>query len=77
MQTIGARSRAELWAVALRDVLPARLGVACFHGSLSVEERARVAERCRDVAARWTPERSYARALELLEEAARLAAAPR
>ncbi len=44
---VGARARAELWAVALRDVLPARLGVACFHGSLSLEERARVAAELR------------------------------
>lgn len=44
---VGARARAELWAVALRDVLPARLGVACYHGSLSTEERARVADALR------------------------------
>lgn len=44
---VGARARAELWSVALRDVLPARYGVACFHGSLSQEERARVADALR------------------------------
>lgn len=44
---VGARARAELWSVALRDVLPARYGVACFHGSLSAEERARVADGLR------------------------------
>lgn len=49
---VGARTRAELWAVALRDVLPARLGVACFHGSLSLEERERVAADLRAGAVR-------------------------
>lgn len=44
---VGARARAELWAVALRDVLPSRFGVACFHGSLSQDERARVAAELR------------------------------
>jgi ATP-dependent Lhr-like helicase len=44
---VGARARAELWAVALRDVLPVRFGVACYHGSLSAEERARVADDLR------------------------------
>lgn len=44
---VGARTRAEQWSVALRDVLPARYGVACFHGSLSLEERARVADELR------------------------------
>jgi ATP-dependent Lhr-like helicase len=44
---VGARTRAEQWSVALRDVLPARYGVACFHGSLSPEERARVADELR------------------------------
>lgn len=40
---VSARARAEQWTLALRDVLPARMAVACFHGSLSVEERAAVA----------------------------------
>ncbi len=43
-----SRARAERWSMALRDVLPARIGVGCFHGSLSAEERARVAEGLRD-----------------------------
>jgi ATP-dependent Lhr-like helicase len=41
---VGARARAEQWTLALRDVLPARMSVACFHGSLSPEERAAVAD---------------------------------
>jgi ATP-dependent helicase Lhr and Lhr-like helicase len=40
---VSARARAEQWTLALRDVLPARMLVACFHGSLSAEERAAVA----------------------------------
>lgn len=43
-----SRARAERWSMALRDVLPARIGVGCFHGSLSAEERARVADGLRD-----------------------------
>jgi ATP-dependent Lhr-like helicase len=43
-----SRSRAERWSMALRDVLPARIGVGCFHGSLGAEERARVADGLRD-----------------------------
>lgn len=49
---VSSRARAEQWSLALRDVLPARIGVACFHGSLSAEERARVAEGLRDGALR-------------------------
>lgn len=41
---VSARARAEQWTLALRDVLPARMSVACFHGSLSAEERGAVAE---------------------------------
>lgn len=41
---VSARARAEQWTLALRDVLPSRMSVACFHGSLSAEERAAVAE---------------------------------
>ncbi len=40
---VGSRARAEQWTLALRDVLPARMAIACFHGSLSAEERAAVA----------------------------------
>jgi len=40
---VGSRSNAEAWSMALRDVLPARLGVACYHGSLSAEARTAVA----------------------------------
>ncbi len=40
---VGSRGNAEAWSLALRDVLPARLGVACYHGSLSAEARASVA----------------------------------
>jgi ATP-dependent Lhr-like helicase len=45
---VGARARAEQWTLALRDVLPARVTVACFHGSLSAEERGAVASGMRD-----------------------------
>jgi len=45
---VGARARAEQWTLALRDVLPARCPVACFHGSLSADERAAVAAGLRD-----------------------------
>ncbi len=41
---VNTRARAEQWTLALRDVLPSRMPVACFHGSLSAEERASVAE---------------------------------
>jgi ATP-dependent Lhr-like helicase len=47
-----SRARAERWSMALRDVLPARIGVGCYHGSLSAEERARVADGLRDGALR-------------------------
>ncbi|MBL8604485.1 MAG: DEAD/DEAH box helicase [Myxococcales bacterium] len=40
---VGSRTRAESWAMALRDVLPTRVGVACFHGSLSADARRDVA----------------------------------
>lgn len=40
---VGSRANAEAWSMALRDVLPARIGVACYHGSLSAEARAAVA----------------------------------
>ena len=43
----GSRVRAEAWAVALRDVLPARVGVGCFHGSMSAESRAATSEGLR------------------------------
>lgn len=59
----------EPWMVA-DDVARLRAGLDRL---LDADERARVAERCREVAARLTPERSYARALELLQEAASLA----
>lgn len=45
---VGSRARAEQWTLALRDVLPPRMPVACFHGSLSAEERRDVAVRLRD-----------------------------
>jgi ATP-dependent helicase Lhr and Lhr-like helicase len=45
---VSARSRAEQWTLALRDILPARIPVACFHGSLSKSEREAVAVGLRD-----------------------------
>ncbi|MBI5517837.1 MAG: DEAD/DEAH box helicase [Deltaproteobacteria bacterium] len=42
---VGSRARAEQWALALRDVLPPRVPVACYHGSLGAEERAEIARR--------------------------------
>lgn len=42
-----SRARAERWSLALRDVLPSRMGVGCFHASLSAEERGRVTDALR------------------------------
>lgn len=49
---VGSRARAEQWSLALRDVLPPRMPVACFHGSLSGEERGDVSARLREGALR-------------------------
>ncbi len=40
---VPSRPRAEAWTQALRDVLPASMPVACFHGSMSADERGLVA----------------------------------
>ncbi|MEI8258857.1 MAG: helicase-related protein, partial [Deltaproteobacteria bacterium] len=40
---VPSRPVAEHWTQALRDVLPPRMPVACFHGSMAPDERARVA----------------------------------
>lgn len=42
---VSSRPRAEAWTRALRDVLPANMQVACFHGSMSWDERSLVAQR--------------------------------
>lgn len=42
---VRSRPRAERWTQALRDVLPARMPVACYHGSMAADERALVAQR--------------------------------
>lgn len=43
MMFVSSRPRAEAWTQALRDVLPASMPVACFHGSMSADERGLVA----------------------------------
>jgi ATP-dependent Lhr-like helicase len=40
---VPSRPRAEQWTQALRDVLPARMEVGCFHGSMAADERGLVA----------------------------------
>jgi ATP-dependent Lhr-like helicase len=42
---VSSRPRAEAWTRALRDILPANMPVACFHGSMSADERGLVALR--------------------------------
>lgn len=43
MVFVSSRPRAEAWTQALRDVLPPSMRVACFHGSMSADERGLVA----------------------------------
>ncbi len=45
---VPSRPVAEQWTQALRDVLPPRMPIACFHGSMAVDERARVARELVD-----------------------------
>jgi ATP-dependent Lhr-like helicase len=47
MMFVSSRPRAEAWTQALRDVLPASMPVACFHGSMSADERGLVALKLR------------------------------
>jgi ATP-dependent Lhr-like helicase len=42
---VASRPRAEAWTRALRDVLPRSMQVACFHGSMSAEERSFVSSQ--------------------------------
>lgn len=42
---VSSRPRAEAWTRALRDILPANMPVACFHGSMSADERGLVAQK--------------------------------
>jgi len=47
MMFVSSRPRAEAWTQALRDVLPASMPVACFHGSMSADERGLVTLKLR------------------------------
>ncbi|MFO0561977.1 MAG: DEAD/DEAH box helicase [Polyangiales bacterium] len=47
MMFVSSRPRAEAWTQALRDVLPTSMPVACFHGSMSADERGLVALKLR------------------------------
>jgi ATP-dependent Lhr-like helicase len=44
---VASRPRAEQWTQALRDVLPPRMDVGCFHGSMAADERGLVAQKLR------------------------------
>ena len=45
---VQSRPVAEHWTQALRDVLPSRIPIACFHGSMAPDERALVARELAD-----------------------------
>jgi ATP-dependent Lhr-like helicase len=45
MVFVPSRPRAEAWTQALSDVLPSAMPVACFHGSMSADERGLVAQK--------------------------------